>query len=77
MDVIYSKYPYKMAEEMENGENIKQEICCNYKGTPLRMQREKLGGYRIVQILSTNPHDFMKKNICPGMVLNEVKYQRK
>ncbi|MDC3414084.1 YlzJ-like family protein [Aquibacillus sp. 3ASR75-11] len=39
-------------------------------GVSVQATRLKNGSYRIVQVLSTNPQDFMKSDLAPGTIIS-------
>jgi len=41
-----------------------------YQGVPMVVEPYGSGKYRIVRLLSTNPYDYLKPELAPGMVIN-------
>ncbi len=59
-EVIFNNWPIAPTEYAE----------INYAGTMLITENISPGQYRIVRIMSTNPQDFLRPELQPGMVLS-------
>ncbi|MFC4557179.1 YlzJ-like family protein [Virgibacillus kekensis] len=45
--------------------------CVNYNGKQLYVEQTEDGGYRLLQLLSTDPQDFMNSDYNPGTILKD------
>ncbi|SES76706.1 YlzJ-like protein [Oceanobacillus limi] len=53
----------------EAGENVNRE-CINYNGKQVFVEKNKDGSYQLLQLLSTDPQDFLDDNYSPGTIIN-------
>lgn len=43
--------------------------CVTYKNTAMYVERKSDGTYQLLQLLSSNPNDFLKSDLQPGTIL--------
>lgn len=43
--------------------------CVSYQGKELYVEQTEDGSYQLLQLLSTDPQDFMNSNYIPGTIL--------
>ena len=67
MDVFYTLYPVNFVQEKE--EKPKEWLLMEYQGVKMYVHHLKDREYQVEQILSTEPQDFIKANIAPGMII--------
>ena len=63
MSLIYTKYSYEMSSDTNRG------VCVLCNGVKVLAEPQGSGKYRILQIYSTNPKDFLRKNLFPGTLI--------
>jgi len=64
MSVYYTIYPIQFAQE-----NPCQMLLCTYQGVKMYVRHISGRDYQIQQILSTEPKDFLNRNIAPGKII--------
>ncbi|MUK89857.1 hypothetical protein GMD78_15920 [Ornithinibacillus sp. L9] len=52
----------------EAGENVNRE-CVSYNGKQVYVERNNDGTYQVLQLLSTDPQDFLDSTYAPGTIL--------
>ena len=66
MDVFYTLYPVNFAQSKDNQQ---ERLLMEYQGVKMYAHHLKGREYQIEQILSTEPQDFLKANLAPGMII--------
>lgn len=64
MDVLYTLAPIAMEESEQP---VLKELLCGGVAVSARQLAE--GRYQIVQVLSTQPEDFLRAEVAPGTVI--------
>lgn len=52
-----------------NEEEFSKRQCVSYKGRSLHVEQLDDGSYQLLQLLSTDPQDFMDETFAPGTIL--------
>ncbi|MGM8211700.1 YlzJ-like family protein [Virgibacillus sp. W0430] len=52
-----------------NSESSQQE-CLTYQGKTILAEKNSDGAYQVIQLLSTDPDDFLNESYIPGSVLS-------
>ncbi|WP_083443556.1 YlzJ-like family protein [Ornithinibacillus contaminans] len=45
-------------------------VCINYGGKQVYVEKNSDGAYRLLQLLSTDPQDFLNENYTPGTIIS-------
>jgi len=53
-------------------QNIKRKIV-NYGGRNVEVMKTSEGSYQLLQIISTNPQDFLDSDLAPGNIIKNIK----
>lgn len=64
MDVLYTLAPIALAESEPI---VLKELTCG--GVTVSARQLAEGRYQIVQVLSTQPEDFLRADVAPGTVI--------
>ncbi|WP_078391450.1 YlzJ-like family protein [Shouchella patagoniensis] len=67
--ILYTSVPYEHVFPTEQNQfDAQKTIPC--QAGQLIVEQEGEGAYRIVRLISSNPHDFLKPEYAPGTLLN-------
>ncbi|MDQ0184767.1 YlzJ-like family protein [Cytobacillus sp. FSL R5-0569] len=64
--ILYTAMPSEWIYQAESSEYAKQKVV-NFEGIPLLVELTSGSEYRVIQVMSTDPNDFMNENIGPGV----------
>lgn len=64
--ILYTAMPDEWVYQTDSSEYAKQKIV-TFEGIPLLVESTGGSDYRVVQVMSTNPNDFMNEYIGPGV----------
>lgn len=67
--IMYTTMPYELIFQ-GNDEVFSKQTIMNVNGVPLIIESISNEECRVVQILSTNPYDFLNESISPGSILS-------
>lgn len=64
--ILYTSMPNEWIYQADPSEFAKQKVV-NFEGIPLLVELTSGSEYRVIQVMSTDPNDFMNENIGPGV----------
>ncbi|WP_054709322.1 YlzJ-like family protein [Bacillus sp. JCM 19041] len=67
--ILYTSVPYECVFPTDQSE-FESQITIPCQAGQLIVEQEGEGAYRIVRLISSNPHDFLKPEYAPGTLLN-------
>ncbi|GAB4072613.1 hypothetical protein GCM10028778_03950 [Barrientosiimonas marina] len=53
----------------DSSEAFEKRLCVSYKGKQLYVEKMDDGSYQVLQLLSSDPQDFMNSDYLPGTML--------
>lgn len=53
-----------------SNEDITNRQCVSYQGRTLYVEQQDNGSYQLLQLLSTDPEDFLNASYSPGTILS-------
>lgn len=65
--VLYT--PLSQSDIFPEDSSSSNRQCITYQGKTLYVEESKDGSYELLQLMSTDPQDFLNTNFSPGMKL--------
>lgn len=68
--IIYT--PLSMEDVFYNANNNTERQMISYNGKSLYCEKKADGSFEIVQLLSTDPQDFLNQQLSPGTIISQT-----